>query len=1403
MSTKKLRSVMLGLALASAATLPALAGTKAPKVGLAAGGLAGSRADMQPVNLPARVSRIAHVPGTSGREAWAIGHINAKRPGWDNDSPSGQLVFLHYTAAAGWDVLGPPKDGAGNFTNPVVSNLALVKSGEGWAVGPSGTVLHHVPGGGWTSVGCPSITCTDLYGLSLRQDGATTTGYAVGQGSTVLRLSGGAWTPDDRPVIGSSVDLNSVVASPDGDAWAVGQASSREMQIYRRETAGWNRKLTGKPIFDNPFPGSVDQGAVNLAALGTSVGATPDGDSVWFGGGFYPVDPGNTLDDAERPFTILWERNTNAFTSYCPRLYSLSNDKATTEDICDKPMPISPFNITSFSVQPGGEVFAGGMGLFHFKDGQWFREPDAVGYLSSVSFASANEGWVATTGNTIGVGGAARSSSITVGHYTTNPDQPRSARWPQFNKEVLKGVATLPNGKAAIAVGDNGVVMQYDPEAGWDKHLRRSFNNFNAVAWSSPSEAWAVGTTGLVARIKGGTTDVIFDQGMIVGEGLLGVAFASGRGFAVGGAGVILSYDGNAWRKDPDSTKLTRNALYSVTASGNGFMAVGAAGTLLVNPTGAPGGWSVDVSIVDAIRLPRVSTPDLFSIQALPDGTLLVGGARGALVRKDPGVGWRNAAEPIDADHSIIEAKGFKDSRGKLKIFASVSPDLAKYQGNSVSTSQSWMMFFDGNKWTDISYSHFRTPYGKTDLSAATDPVFSIAVESGGRAWGVGGTPINVPDQDGHINGTPTSSIYRFDMSGDPSPRDTLVTPRFPSAGFNFAAIGESGCGTGACSVAVGAGNAADEVPLAIQREVNALSRSSNGPDFLIHAGDMRSVGLREEVGQFAGFLGDFKVPVFAAIGPRDVFSAASAGAVNTPPGIGDAFRRSIDTPQATPANRFYLEQFSSELAPWGTPGARDDPRFIPVDILDDGDAGLARTYYAFDYAPEGTPVARFVVLDTSDKSYAKTPIQQVNQNPPLQDQATWFNAVIANAFNRTPLLPTIVVMSTPTVNPTTSVENDRLGMLTDGPSFETNAAGTLGVSAVLTSLLHSNSTYYVESELVPNRVPFYVLGGAGSALEGTKAPLDGFYHAWQLINVDTAGVGLLNPQAKVSVTSIPILESVALHARDGRYAPGGNTLSFEGLGRGIDAGGPPGDTLQSQRLYINFPIADRCSDSGPFYGGCLARSALKPDFHFYSDDPTIATFVQANPTFQSKLPLVSNGHLVADDQSGMLCTFKAGNTFVNLVSGIHRARMPITVGPGFGPCVKHPVAGIVIPPVLRVPAPVFPAEIVKPPIFHPPPLPEALVVLLPPAPGPIAAPAPPASAAGARKEEEEPQHESEGQEGEQEFRALPMAERSGVDPVMGWVMLGAACWMGAMGAIAASRVNRRRPEPIYARWRS
>ncbi|MCA1840970.1 MAG: hypothetical protein LC723_11685, partial [Actinobacteria bacterium] len=485
-------------------------------------------------------------------------------------------------------------------------------------------MLHHLPGQGWSfKSACDGIFlsgCADLNSVSIHTGSSGVYGYAVGNQGTVLKLTGGAWSVDPEPVVSSQIpDLAGVYAVSEERAWAVGNDSAHELQILHRDGISWSRKTTGKAIFDSPAPSSQGS-SVNLAALGSTVMGSPGSSTIWFAGGIYPVDPGQPLGQAQTPFTLSTEDQSDSqqnytFTAYCPQQYSLSNDQIEPTQICDsgKTMPASGGPITSLSISQG-EVFAGGRGLFHFRNG-WFREPDAVGFLNSVAFSSATEGWVASSGNTEQAS-ALVSSTRTIGHFTSNPERPHVARWPNANTNVLQAVAISPDGNSALAVGDHGTMLVYRKGVGWDRGQQVTNSDLHTVAWVNANDAWIAGNDGTMIHYANGRTSTARKA---TNEAIFSLAFNGSHGLAVGAGGTVLEFAGSQWNF---AKKLSDAALYSVSAYRSGFAVAGANGTLAVTSSGGAG-LDLDPSATQAASIEGQPTPAFIAVKGLKDGTLL------------------------------------------------------------------------------------------------------------------------------------------------------------------------------------------------------------------------------------------------------------------------------------------------------------------------------------------------------------------------------------------------------------------------------------------------------------------------------------------------------------------------------------------------------------------------------------------------------------------------------------------------------------------------------------------------------------------------------------------------------------------------------------------------------------
>ncbi|HVF11725.1 MAG TPA: hypothetical protein VNA87_01430, partial [Actinomycetota bacterium] len=1081
--------------------------------------------------------------------------------------------------------------------------------------------------------------------------------------------------------------------------------------------------------------------------------------------------------------------------------------------ICDQPFPFSIKEIADIEIV-GNDVFAGGIGLFRFSGDGWSREPDSNGYIVSLGFASPTEGWAATAGLSVGLGGAASSSENTLGHWTNQPSRSRVARWPQPNSRPLQSVAVNPNG-IALAVGDDGAVLGYIPEAGWDVINSPSPASLHAVAWSSPTTGWIVGAGGTILRVANGRITEDPESARLTKASLFGITFASPTdGVAVGTRGTILRFDGTRWTLDPASSKVTDRNLYSVSSNKGIVAAAGSDGAVIER---RPGNWVVHGSAASASTRSDGKRSNLNAISVLNDGTIIAGGSKSALIAKNPSGDFHRFNDPLEGN--VLAVGGWRDSSG-LRIFASLDPDVslsaAKFSGDRIVATRSVLMFYDGSLWRDLSLNRQRRIYaGATDTSAFVDPILAVSVEGPTKGWAVGGIPAIAADSDHLPRTDATSSIYRFDSAGEPKPAFERATVSLPRKGHNFAFFSDTWCSKGPCGMTMGTGTHADLVALRIREEIGHVSSIPGGPDFTMFGGNGRVVGIPEELAELSGFLlSKFPTPVFGAIGNHDLFgglggttTGQTIGGVGSTPGLN--FFAPDTTLVEVGSHDYWQQAFGSAPAPWGD-GER--PSFIdPVDRNDiptliPPTTGLGRTHYAFDYISGGRARFRVVVVDSSARSYGKSS----DQNPVNEDQRSWLPSVLSNASLQN--LPTIVVMNQPTLIPDRTTQ---FNWKTDQDHFTSQVAANR-VSAVLTGGARWNVKSFYGTDQA--NVPGYLMGTGGAPLgydpptiasqPPSLFPSDGYYNSWFVVNVDPTAPAVLGErlpgQAAVSVLPFPILDFISIRSIDGTSGSAGSMLRFTALAKSLTGG--LADGTQSKATYI--PVGDGslidCPDGGQGYGACAARDQIDFPYRFYSENPSVADFVV--PAIGGDRPLRDANNKVVRDPTGrfgLLCTFNIGSAYINIESGLNRDRKKVTVGGGFGPCVDAPVIGPAAPNPFAPPVEqALPAEL--PNYFRPPHLPplDVVAVVLPPAPGPIIAPAPPASAASSRKEKREAELEQQGEDGEStaEARRMIHSKRSAFDSSLGYGLLASAILFGLLGAIAAGSVANRRNLPAFAR---
>jgi hypothetical protein len=1354
-------------------------------------------AQMRTEAAPARVGRVTVVPRSPTEEAWAIGYSSALIAGYDRSSVAGQIVFLTGRRGDPWHIAGPPlrSDRTTPF-NPTLFAFDIAATGEGWAVGENGLMLQKRAGSkDWVESSFPDAAGADLLSVSLVSNGSDVSGYAVGSRAMILRYAGGRWEreqPTAQMQADGLVDLGGVSAVSSAVAWAVSGSSSTALKVYKREGAWTSVPVDSSPdapVFGGPHPARGPNGGMNQAAYGAAIAA--DASGAWVGGAMVPTEVlhptgDDTPGDESRPFAIRLSAEGIAPITYCPDQYALrgkaSNQEVDQTRLCSRPFPASPFGITSIDIA-GRDVYAGGLGLFHLRGEDWFREPDATGFLVSVSFASPTEGWMATTGNTFGAGGAVHASEAVIGHWTSRVEAPRAARWPQTQMRPLLGLDVAPDGSGrATAVGVDGAVITYIPEAGWDYTPRPTIDSIHDVGYDGDETMWAVGAQGTILRFDGTAWSEVLEPLRPTRNTLFSLDVdARGRGIAVGGNGTIVNRRGSVWVRDPASRRITDEDLYDVALTPTGAIAVGDGGTIIEN---RGNGWVRLDAVRTMLDRPEQPAPPLHAVAVLDDGTVLAAGGASALLQRRPAGTFEPFASPVEG--TILAMAASRGADGKPRIVASIGSDERKFSGDQMAATKGALIGFDGSRWSDLGLERQRSAYQTTDSSSFLDPVYRVTMDDAASGWAVGGYPANAPDGEGHLRFDATSSVYRVDTLGDATPQFTDANISLP-AGLNFGFFGETWCGEGLCSVTMGSGTQADLVAQRIREQINRATALENGPKFVMFGGNGRAVGIPEELAQQAAFLRGFKAPIFAAPGSRDLYGGTDGSIVDSAAGAtARPYTRTSD---------LWQKEFVDFPAPWGSSPA--PPGIVPVNCAGCAPpaAGLARTHYSFDYNAGGRSLVRIVVLDSSSKSYG-LPVP-VDQNP-SERQNSWLDSVLSDAKTKNSLagVPTLVVMNQPTILPDRAPQLNWSNGPSDAVAFQ-QAMVTNAVSAVVTGgarMAVRDGYPTVETTLVP----VYILGTGGAPLgfdppspgapPASKLPSDGFFNSWFLINVQprTARPGGLPGQVRVNVIPFPVLESIAIHAADGRSAVGGNTLRFSALARGMSGGFS--DPEQGRTTYQTLG-SDRlidCEAPGQGNGYCRSPNALQLSYRFWSEDPSIVDFVEPDPGKGNGMPLRRGGIIVREEggQSGLVCTFKEGSTYINILSGFHRSRMKITVNPGFGPCVDKPIPPRIVP-VIPVKPPVV-KDVIKRRVPRSRPEIHADFAVIPPPPVPIVAPAPPVAGGYAKKEKHESAREHQGSD----FRALqhPVRAEETPGPLMVVGFVTALAMFGAATAGVRSR---------------
>lgn len=1345
------------------ASIPVLA-PAAPPPADAGLTLGSGGARMQTSLAPVPISEIIERPGTAGREAFAIGHAYG--------TVASGTVFLRWNAGSGWTLEGNAIDETtGRPISASLAALDVTASGVAWAAPTTGGFVRRDPDGRWIAL-APPAGSPALNGISLGEDDAGVYGFAVGERGALWRLDDGAWISESLPggnanagVLPSFID---VVTIDRQRAIAIGSTGSpAKLDLRERGASGvWAPLPTGQPMFDQPPAPTQTTSDVATVNRSAQPSAASFGDGVtWIAGVIQPVDPQRVIGGGvNRPFVLRYADG--AFTSFCPPQYQVAEDGARSIQLCDAPLPFTVGILTDIDAV-GTDAIAGGTGLLRYRAGRWERMPSGVGTVQRVSFASHEEGWV-TSKPSLSLYRGLSANTQTVGHWTRSPVPTALERWPHVGEEPLVAVATNPSDDTqAMAVGQDGAIVRMQLDLGVERMSSPTRASLHAIAWLRPELAFAVGDAGTILRFDGriwnldrgarGLTDATLES--IVGTGDAAIA--------VGRDGTILRFASGAWRVDPASGSVTDRALHAAAMLTDGTELIGGDGpaTLFERPRGQ-GAWR-------RVALP-VGTYDetvYSSMTAMSDGGAIAAGSIGFLLKRDADGTW--TTDGLGALASPIHALAARN--GTVIAVPGANADGLRIDERG-GVADIWGSLMEGPaRWVDRSNWTRRSIQPDLDAPAVHDPILSVALDATGRrGWAVGGFPGNVETFDGHRRGAQTTaSVWRIDLDGPPARSPSSYDARLPArTGVSFAFLSDTGCASEVCGPSLGSGTRGDRIMLAALNEI-ARAGARDEITFLGIGGDLRGAGIPDDLAAIEALFDELPIPVFAAIGDRDLRPGVSGNPL-MPAGL--------DGSDPTAANDLYREVFADRPAPWGT-GVTPEA-ITPITVAGSAPPGSgARTHYAFDVTDDDGERIRIAVIDTSQN----LALDLTSQNP-AEKQEAWLQSMLADA--RVDGVPVVVLAHEPALVPRST--------RTDAANL--TAALATGASAVVAGGSDRRNVIDVVG-LGDASIALGAFGTGGAPLGAGYRPHRGAYHAWARVTVDPSAANLVG-RAPVSFEVFPVLESIALDARDGRVVAAGAATEVRAWGRLFEVGGANaqigGDADEANATYLRFPFPPPCGpleQAGPD-DRCRASDVAVPAHRFLTSDPSIAAFVARDPDDPSMPRRDANGRLISDPTSGLLCAFTTGVVTVGIESGTHGARIPMQITGGSGPCIPAAIAEPVAVPGFD---PVIEPDVTRPAVEPDPPLPPvhgrlpevaAAAAIAPPPINP--APAPPAGGAGGRQEEHEAASE----------RANFVARQVGDSGIPGpsSLMLLILPALAYVAARAAHERARSRPEAAYRR---
>ncbi len=1071
------------------------------------------------------------------------------------------------------------------------------------------------------------------------------------------------------------------------------------------------------------------------------------------------------------------------------------------------PEASSPFGarvITGFregvTLRLGGSTFSRVLAL----GGGPSREPGAT---FGAAFSSPTEGWLG-------------EGELPV-HLTTSPAPSRLSPWPVSFRHALVAIAPEPGTavgaltSGAIAVGDRGEVARYVPGSGWLPEALRGpsgrveIPRLRAVAWPTPSRAYAVGDRGAMWLWRSETGTWEPDPAAVEVTGnLMGIAFdpnEPARGYAVGTGGLLLGY-GKSWTQQPLPAQVQGASFTSIAFAGSEAIV---AWRKLLNPStrssyigglliNSGSGWQVDQEAETAMgsvsKVPAI-------VAGLPDGGAAFvaeaygsgeGGAK-LFVRQSAGQPWQPAATPLPHGSAPGALALFRENGALRVVAAGSAPDGFAAEGSEPTppgtpapipgpyplptVSGLGVVRQTATGWNDEQHelNDVAEPpggYSSFDTVYEPDPVRALLVGPSGEAgWAVGGAV----EPESHGGLLDTADVERYPAEGMTPPGIGSSTIPTEAGRATFAIGGNAQCAAPCSdranakigpdvwlSAALARAGTIPGVRAFMYTGPRVTSGETTGPPTLV-------VPYAREFARYGQLLADSPLPTYAALSPTDL--DGSHGECT--------FQEQL---AGFPAG--YKPESSSSESCGGQAG------YYQFDST--GSAGTVSVIVLDGTGDVGSPQLKWLVERLEAAKGARTPAIVVG-NADLPAQIAAGDAAAAAVASA------LIAHGASAYFYDSPEENVKLQLRAGGGSIPAYGSGTLG---------------YVNYQ-----------GELGGEFLGAGGFL--------LVQIDVAAREAATnrvPEADLGVRLIPNIGELALEAKSGTVLPRSKVAEFAGLARRPRAGNrsPGGAEVRPDTdPYIPIPsncVGTRCSE-GEF-----------PEYTFTSSRPEIGNFVEPNlASGASNEPLLSNEKTIPDPQSGLFCAYNPGTTTVTISAGglssslqvtveggsVRRpcgtvpdnegpvtAQAPVTPPPAPAPAATPAGAAPVTPLPLPPPAPALtptPAPHLArllPSLIVPAPPQSLLAALFPPLPTP-ARPTPPSGTSAVTSPVEAPQKEEEQEEATESVSNQAVAYRASDDEPVPLYILGIVILAAFAGASAIPRRRRAARRPQYAHARA